>query len=30
MEDQVRKSVELFGKGDLEKLWNSGDTWVVE
>lgn len=30
MEGQIQKSIELFGKGDLEKLWNSGDTWVVE
>lgn len=30
LENQVHKSVEMFGKGDLEKLFNSGDTWVVE
>lgn len=30
MERQVQKSVELFGPGDLEKLWNSGDVWTVE
>lgn len=30
LENQVKKSVEMFGKGDLEKLFNSGDTWVVE
>jgi 2-oxoglutarate ferredoxin oxidoreductase subunit beta len=30
MAGQHRKSVELFGKGDLTKLFNSGDTWVVE
>lgn len=30
MEKQVQRSVELYGQGDLEKLFNSGDTWVVE
>lgn len=30
MEGQVRRAIEISGKGDLEKLWNSGDTWVVE
>lgn len=30
MMGQVKKSVEMFGKGDLSKLFNSGDTWVVE
>jgi 2-oxoglutarate ferredoxin oxidoreductase subunit beta len=30
LENQVKKSVEMFGKGNLEKLFNSGDTWVVE
>jgi 2-oxoglutarate ferredoxin oxidoreductase subunit beta len=30
MTGQVQKSVEMFGKGDLAKLFNSGDTWVVE
>jgi 2-oxoglutarate ferredoxin oxidoreductase subunit beta len=30
LENQVQKSIETFGKGDLEKLFNSGDTWVVE
>lgn len=30
MENQVKKSVELYGKGDLEKLFNSGDTWTVD
>ncbi len=27
---QLERSVQNFGKGDLEKLFNSGDTWVVE
>jgi 2-oxoglutarate ferredoxin oxidoreductase subunit beta len=30
LEGQVQRSIEVSGKGDLEKLWNSGDTWVVE
>ena len=30
MTGQVARSVEVFGKGDLEKLFNDGDTWVVE
>jgi len=30
MTGQVSRSVEMFGKGDLEKLFNDGDTWVVE
>jgi len=30
MAGQHRKSVEIFGQGDLTKLFNSGDTWVVE
>ncbi|HSP07885.1 MAG TPA: 2-oxoacid:ferredoxin oxidoreductase subunit beta, partial [Acidobacteriota bacterium] len=30
MENQVKKSVEMYGKGDLEKLFNSGDTWTVD
>ena len=30
MTGQLQKSVELFGKGDLAKLFNAGDTWVVE
>ena len=30
MAQQGQRSVELFGKGDLEKLFNAGDTWVVE
>jgi len=30
LEGQVQKSIAAFGKGDLEKLLNSGDTWVVE
>ena len=30
LEGQVNKSVENFGTGNLEKLFNSGDTWVVE
>jgi 2-oxoglutarate ferredoxin oxidoreductase subunit beta len=30
MEEQVERSIQMYGKGDLEKLFNSGDTWVVE
>jgi 2-oxoglutarate/2-oxoacid ferredoxin oxidoreductase subunit beta len=30
MTGQLQKSVETFGKGDLAKLFNSGDTWIVE
>jgi 2-oxoglutarate/2-oxoacid ferredoxin oxidoreductase subunit beta len=30
MMGQVEKSINMFGKGDLEKLFNAGDTWVVE
>lgn len=30
MTGQVSRSVEVFGKGNLEKLFNDGDTWVVE
>lgn len=30
MENQVKRSIELYGKGDLEKLFNSGDTWTVD
>lgn len=30
LDQQVKRSVDLFGKGDLEKLFNSGDTWVVK
>ena len=30
MENQVKKSVEMYGKGDLTKLFNSGDTWTVD
>jgi 2-oxoglutarate ferredoxin oxidoreductase subunit beta len=30
LEGQIKKSEELFGKPDLEKLLNSGETWVVD
>jgi 2-oxoglutarate ferredoxin oxidoreductase subunit beta len=30
MMGQVEKSINMYGKGDLEKLFNAGDTWVVE
>jgi 2-oxoglutarate/2-oxoacid ferredoxin oxidoreductase subunit beta len=30
LEGQVRSSEQRLGKGDLEKLLNSGDTWTVE
>ncbi|HSE41296.1 MAG TPA: 2-oxoacid:ferredoxin oxidoreductase subunit beta [Acidobacteriota bacterium] len=30
MESQIHRSEELYGKGDLEKLLNAGDTWVVD
>ena len=30
MENQVKRSIEMYGKGDLEKLLNSGDTWTVD
>lgn len=30
MENQVKRSIEIYGKGDLEKLFNSGDTWTVD
>jgi len=30
LEGQVRGSEERMGKGDVEKLLNSGDTWTVE
>jgi 2-oxoglutarate/2-oxoacid ferredoxin oxidoreductase subunit beta len=30
MTGQANRSVELFGKGDLQKLFSTGDTWVVE
>ena len=30
MEAQVQRSIEMYGKGDLEKLFNAGDTWTVE
>jgi 2-oxoglutarate ferredoxin oxidoreductase subunit beta len=30
MEDQVAASIAKSGPGNLEKLLNSGDTWVVE
>ena len=28
--DQIRSATEKMGPGDLEKLINSGDTWVIE
>ena len=27
--EQVASAVEKQGAGNLEKLWNSGDTWTV-
>ena len=30
MEDQIEAAIAKFGPGSLEKLINSGDTWVVE
>lgn len=30
LEGQVSNSRQKFGEGSLEKLFNSGDTWVVE
>ena len=30
MKGQSERSIELFGKGDLQKLFKTGDTWVVE
>jgi 2-oxoglutarate ferredoxin oxidoreductase subunit beta len=30
MENQVKRSIEMYGQGDLEKLFNSGDTWTVD
>ena len=30
MKGQAERSIELFGKGDLQKLFTTGDTWVVE
>jgi 2-oxoglutarate/2-oxoacid ferredoxin oxidoreductase subunit beta len=30
VDQQIRKVIEKSGRGDLEKLLNSGDTWVVE
>jgi hypothetical protein len=29
MADQISAAIEKSGPGDLEKLINSGDTWVV-
>ena len=28
--EQVKEVIEKQGEGDLEKLFHSGDTWVVE
>jgi 2-oxoglutarate ferredoxin oxidoreductase subunit beta len=30
MADQIQAAITKSGPGDLEKLINSGDTWVVE
>jgi 2-oxoglutarate ferredoxin oxidoreductase subunit beta len=30
MAGQIQKSIEISGQGNLEKLLNAGDTWVVE
>jgi 2-oxoglutarate ferredoxin oxidoreductase subunit beta len=30
VEDQIRQAKETSGEGDLEALFNSGDTWTVE
>ena len=30
LSDQIRMATEKKGPGDLEKLINSGDTWVIE
>jgi 2-oxoglutarate ferredoxin oxidoreductase subunit beta len=30
LQKQVERSVEALGPGNIEKLWHSGDTWVVE
>lgn len=30
MASQIQKSIEIYGQGNLEKLLNAGDTWVVE
>jgi 2-oxoglutarate ferredoxin oxidoreductase subunit beta len=30
LQKQVEKSIEAFGPGNIEKLWYSGDTWVVD
>ena len=30
MKGQLEKSIQIFGKGDVAKLLNSGETWVVE
>jgi 2-oxoglutarate ferredoxin oxidoreductase subunit beta len=30
MDEQIKAAVARQGPGDLEKLINSGDTWVVE
>jgi 2-oxoglutarate ferredoxin oxidoreductase subunit beta len=27
---QIEESIQKFGEGDLDKLYNSGDTWVVD
>jgi 2-oxoglutarate ferredoxin oxidoreductase subunit beta len=27
---QIKDAIAKFGPGDLDKLYNSGDTWVVE
>jgi 2-oxoglutarate ferredoxin oxidoreductase subunit beta len=30
MAGQIQKSIDVYGQGNLEKLLNAGDTWVVE
>ena len=30
LDDQINAAIEKMGPGDLEKLLNSGDTWVIE
>ncbi|MBI2190594.1 MAG: 2-oxoacid:ferredoxin oxidoreductase subunit beta [Planctomycetes bacterium] len=30
LNEQVRKAKEMMGPGDLDELFNSGDTWVVQ
>ncbi len=30
VEDQIERAIKIKGKGDLNKLFNSSGTWVVE